>query len=258
MALVSHLPVLRNPDAWFARICGFARVLAPLPLCLTLLAPATVRGDNIYKWTDERGNTVISNIQPAASSRVSDVELLAATRPAAQMPAAPPPKAATRTEQALEARIQNLERQLETQQYEQQPQADPQSSYPADYYAAPAAPPPDPGYYSGYGAGYDPGYYPGYYPGFYNPWPPAYSFIVAPARTFAHRPGNVHRPGVGVGRRCRWLGRRCSASASASGRRRSWLGLGVHGSALGVRQSAGGGVSRSASFGGGSMHGGRR
>ena len=230
MALASHLPGLWNADAWLARIFGFSRVLAFLPVFLTLLAPATVRGD-IYKWTDERGNTVISNVQPVKSSRVSDVELLAAaTKPARQLPAAPSQQAATPTEQALEARIEDLERQLQAQQYAQQPQVDPQSSYSGGYYPTPAPPPPDPNYYSGY----DPGYNPGYYPSYYNPWPPSYSFIVAPARPFVRRPVFVNRP-VFAGRPPVFVGR----------------------PPVFVGQPALG-FSRGASLGGGSMHRGRR
>jgi hypothetical protein len=190
MVPASCLPGSRNADAWLAPIHRSSRALALLPILLTLLAPATVRGD-IYKWTDERGNTVISNVQPVTSSKVSDVELLAtATKPATQSPAALPRQASTRTEQALEARIENLERQLQAQGYAQQPRADPQSSYSGDYYPTPAPPPPDPSYYGSY----DPGYYPGYYPSYYNPWPPSYSFIVAPARAFVRRSAFVNRP----------------------------------------------------------------
>lgn len=244
MGLASHLPGSRNADAWFARIFGLSRLLALLPICLTLLAPATVRGD-IYKWTDERGNTVISNVQPVKSSRVSDVELLAAaTKPAMQLPAAPSQQAATPTEQALEARIEDLERQVQAQQYAQPPQVDPQSSYSGDYYPTPAPPPSDPSYYSGY----DPGYYPDYYPSYYNPWPPSYSFIVAPVRRFARRPVFVNRPvfarrpPVFVGRPPVFAGRPSVFAGRPT----------VFASRPAV------GVSRGASFGGGSMHRGRR
>jgi hypothetical protein len=241
MALVSHLPGLRNADARLARIRGFSRLLAPLPICLTLLAPATVWGDSIYKWTDERGITVISNVQPVKSSGMSEVELLStATRPATQLPVARSPQAATPKEQALEARVENLERQLQAQQYEQEPQADPQSGYPGGYYPAPVPPPPDPGYYSGYDAGYNPGYYPGYY----NPWLPAYSVIVAPARSFARRPAFVNRP-VFTGRPPVFVGRPPVFVA----RPPVFVGR-----SLASASRPASGFSRSASFGGGSMH----
>lgn len=240
MALASHLPGLRNADAWLARIHGFSRVLALLPILLTLLAPATVWGD-IYKWTDERGNTVISNVQPVKSSRVSDVELLVtAAKPATQSPVAPSQQAATRTEQALEARIENLERQLQAQQYAQQPQVVPQSSYSGGYYSTPAPPPPEPSYYSGYDPGYNPGYY--------NPWPPSYSFIVAPARTFARRPAFVNRP-VFVGRPPVFVGR----PPVFVGRPPVFVGR-----PPAFASQPASGISRGASFGGASMHRGRR
>lgn len=198
-ALASRLPRSRNADAWFARSCGCFRAFALLPIVLSLLAPATVRGD-IYKWTDERGNTVISNVQPGKTSKVSDMELLAAeTRSATPSPSPPSPPAAARTEQALEARIENLERQL----HAQQPQAVPQPAYSAGNYPMPVpAPQPEPGYYSGYNAGY----YPAYYPGYYAPWPPSYPVIVMPARKGVHRPGFVSRPAF-VGRPPVFVGR---------------------------------------------------
>ena len=246
MALASHLPASRIVDAWLARIFGVSRVLALVPISVALLAPATARGD-IYKWTDERGNMVISNVQPVKSSSVSDVELLAtSTRPTTQSPLAPPPQAATPTEQALEARIENLERQLQSQQqYAQQPQVDPQSSYSGGYYP----PPPDSGYYSGYNTGD----YPDYYPSYYYPWPSSYTFIVTPAKRFAHRPVFVNhrrafagRPPVFAGRPTAFAGRppvfagRPTAFASRS-------------TVFASRPAVGG--SRGA--GGGSMHRGR-
>lgn len=190
MVLALHLPGLRNADAWFARTYRFSRVLALLPIFLTLFMPKTVWGD-IYKWTDERGITVVSDVQPVNPDRVSDLELLATeTRSATQSSVAPSQQAATRKERALEARIENLERQLQAQQYAQQPQVVPRSTYSGGYYPTPAPPPP-----SYYGS-YDPGYYPDYY----YPWPPSYSVIVVPVRKFVRRPAFVHRPPVFVKR----------------------------------------------------------
>jgi len=258
MILSSHFPGLRHIDAWFARIRGVSRGLALLPLCLTLLAPASVRGD-IYKWTDEQGNTVISNVRPASTSKVSDVELLAtAARPATPAPMAAPAQAPTRTEQALEARIENLERQLQAQQtfeaqqalqaqqaYQaQQAPMDPQASYSGGDIPIPPPPPSDPGYYSGY----DPGYYPGYLPGYYNPWPPTSFIVVAPARRFVHRPGFVNRPIVRpraaafVGRPTVFAGR----APVSTGRAPAFVGRTTFAS------------SRAGASTGGSMHGGRR
>jgi hypothetical protein len=194
MAPASQLPGSRNAAAWFARIFSHAHALAPLPIVVVLLAPATVLGD-IYKWTDEKGNTVISNVQPASTAKTSGMELLAKeTRPAAPAAGA----ASTRTEQALQARIENLERQLQVQQA----QGVPQPGYPQDYYPGQPSPGPDPNYYSGYdpnyygsydpnySSGYDPFYSSGYYP--YGV-PLAYSFIAVPARPL-HRHRFVNRP----------------------------------------------------------------
>ncbi len=256
-ALASHLPDSRNADASFARIDGYFRVLGLVPAFLVLLAPATAWGD-IYKWTDERGNLVISNAQPVNGSGVSGVELLAtAAKPATQSPVAPSQQTVTPTEQVLEARIENLERQLQEQQYAQQPPLGPQSSYPGDYYPAPAPPPPEPSYYSSY----DQGYYPGYYPSFYNPWPPSYSFIVVPPRTFVRRPAFVNRPHfvnrppVFAGRSPVFAGR----SPVFAGRSPVFTGrppvFASQSPAFASRPALG--FSHGAAFGGGSMHRGR-
>jgi len=181
----------RNAAAWFARIGGYSRALAPLPVFVLLLLPAVALGD-IYKWTDERGITVISNVQPASTAKVSGMELLAVeVRAAAPAPGVPSPAAPTRTEQALQARVENLERQLQVQQA----QGVPQPNYAEDYYPAPLPPPPDPNYYGSYDpnyyGSYDPFYSSGYYP---YAVPIAYSYIAAPARHGLHRPGFVNRP----------------------------------------------------------------
>ena len=162
MDLASQLPDSCNAAVRFARACSYARALVPLPVLVLLLAPATVRGD-IYKWTDERGITVISNVQPAGTAKASGMELLAVeAKPAA--PGAASKAAPTRTEQALQARIENLERQLQAQQS----QGVPQPNYAEDYNPAPVSPAPDPSYYGSYDpdnyGGYDPNYYSGYDP----------------------------------------------------------------------------------------------
>lgn len=232
MAVASHLSGSGKVGAWRARSCGITHALAVSPILVMLLAPATVRGD-IYKWTDEHGNTVISNIQPAGSSKVSGVELLAAaSAPAAPSPGTVSQSADARTQQVLEARIENLERQLEAQQ----PQAVSQPGYSADYYAAPA-PPPDPSYYSGY----DPGYYPSYYPAYYYPALPVYSFVSVPARPRVRRPAFVSRP-VFVSRPPVFVGR---------------PPVFVSRPPVFVSQPAVG-VTHRTSFGGGAMHRGRR
>lgn len=57
-----------------------------------LVAPASVWGD-IYKWTDERGNMVVSNVQPADPAAVRDVVVLAKeTKPAARAAPAQAPR----------------------------------------------------------------------------------------------------------------------------------------------------------------------
>lgn len=227
MALASHLPGSWNTAAWFARICGCSRALAPLPIFVLLFAPAPVRGD-IYKWTDERGNTIISNVQPVGPGKVSGMELLAAeTRPAAPSPVAGSQAAPARTEEALQARIENLERQLQAQQLAQQSQGVPQSNYSEDYYPAPPPPPPYPNYYSNYGPVYSSGYYP-------YPPPVSYYYAAIPARPAVRRPAFVSRP-VFVGRPPVFVGR----------------------PPVFVSQPALG-FSRPASFTGGSMHRGRR
>jgi Domain of unknown function (DUF4124) len=259
-ALASHLPDSRNADASLARIDGYFRVLGLVPAFLILLAPATAWGD-IYKWTDERGNLVISNAQPVNGNGVSGVELLAtAAKPATQSPVTPSQQTVTPTEQVLEARIENLERQLQEQQYAQQPLG-PQSSYSGDYYPAPAPPPPEPSYYSSYDQGY--------YPSFYNPWPPSYSFIVVPPRTFVRRPAFVNRPHfvnrppVFAGRSPVFTGRSPVFTGRPpvfTGRPPLFVGrppvFASQSPAFASRPALG--FSRSAAFGGGSMHRGRR
>jgi hypothetical protein len=190
LALASRLPGVGNIDVWLARHRRSSRVLALLPVFLTLLVPATVRGD-IYKWTDELGNTVVSNVRPVDSSRVSHLELLATeTRPATRSSVVPSQQSATRTEQALEARIENLERQLQAQQYPQQAEIVTQPTYPVDYYPTPA-PPPEPSYYSGRDPGYEAGYN--------DAWPLIYSTVAVPARTIVPRPPVANQPPVSAG-----------------------------------------------------------
>jgi hypothetical protein len=158
------------------------------PVLLLLFVPAIAWAD-IYKWTDENGTTHFSNTGPDKSAKARNVEVVAKEA----KPSAIPDHAATRTEQALLARIESLERQLDARQYAAQaPQAPP----PAAYYP-PTTPPSS--YYTG---GYDWGY-PGYYPAYY---PFASSYAVYPRRAFAGRPvfvaprgGSFHGHGSRVG-----------------------------------------------------------
>jgi hypothetical protein len=134
-----------------------------LPALVSLLVPAVVWAD-IYKWTDERGETVISDVLPPNIKKVKDFEVLVKEAPRTQA------QRDTANERALQDRIDRLERQVQAQRYAPPAASGPPpaySSYPSDYYAPP--PPPQPDYFGSY------------YPSFY----PAYSVIVAPGRRFA-------------------------------------------------------------------------
>lgn len=194
MAFASHLSDTPKAAALFAQLRSPYWLFALLPAFASLVAPATAWGD-IYKWTDEKGGTYYSDSPPPTSGKVKDVEVL-------EREIKP-----TSTEQALLARIQNLERQLQAPQYAAQaPAAQPPMPY-GGY--SPSMPPPPSNYYdSGYNSGYDPGYFPGYYPGYSYPVVPAYSYVVYPRRTFFPRPafiaprsGFAHAGGGHRGRR---------------------------------------------------------
>jgi hypothetical protein len=187
LVFASHLPSSWNVDTWLARSYGFSRVFALVPISLTLLAPATASGD-IYKWIDEQGNTAFSNVRPVNPDTVSRVELVGPEiQPATQSPVAPSQQADTRTEQALQARIEDLEGQLQARPSAQHPAVVAQSSYAGDDYftLTPVAPE------SSYNSGYDPGYDPGYYPGYYTSWPVSYSSFAAPVGTVVGQPSVV-------------------------------------------------------------------
>jgi len=163
-------PKLRDTgsaDGLLARIgtCSCRAVL------LSLLVP-TIAAADIYKWTDERGGTVISNIRPANSQKLANFELLEKeTKPAA-----------TRTEQALLDRIDSLERRLQAQSYSPQAATAPPANYCAGYYPMePPAPPPPPGNYSGY----SPAYYPSYP---YDSWAPSFPYAYPGGIFFVNRP----------------------------------------------------------------------
>jgi len=180
------------------------RLFALLPALISLVIPAAAWGD-IYKWTDEQGRTVLSNVPPSKTTKARGIELLAKEAgAAAKAPGSIPEHVATPTEQALLARIESLERQLQARRYAgQAPAVSPPTTY-SDYYP-PSPPPPPPGYY---GSGYDSTYTPGYYPSYYGPVLPVYSYVVFPARTFVSRPvfavpqgRSFHRGGGHRGRR---------------------------------------------------------
>ena len=194
------------------------------PALISLVVPANARGD-IYKWTDEQGGTYYSDLPPPASGEAKNVEVVVKeTKPTAR-------------EQALLARIENLERLQQARQYA--------APAPYDNYTTPAPPPPPvPNYYdAGYVSGTYSGYYPGYYPNYYYPVVPAYSYVVYPRRTVISRPlyaaprgGSIH------------------GSTSFRAGTPSHVG-GSHG---GVPFRAGGAVHGGGSMHGGGGHGGRR
>jgi hypothetical protein len=179
------------------------RLFALASILLSLVAPATVRAD-IYKWTDANGSTNFSNVPPPPGVKQKNVTIVAKESPSA---APIPEHVATPTEQALLARIKEVERQLQaakTAAAAMPPAPRPQvpGGYSPTIQPPPAysAPPPD--YYAG---SYDSGYYPGYAPAYYYAAVPAYA--VYPRRVYYARPafagahgGSFHGGGHG-GRR---------------------------------------------------------
>jgi hypothetical protein len=155
------------------------RSVAVIATVLCASSPATAWA-HIYKWVDERGVTVYSNVLPDKSPR--NMEVVLEEKPSDRTPAAD----AMRREQQLLDRISNLERQLQAQQYPQ--------------YISPPPPSVD------YG-----GYYQSYYPSY--PYPLTYPYVVvsrrfiAPARSFVSprfasaRVASFHHGGFSRGRR---------------------------------------------------------
>ncbi|HKA43079.1 MAG TPA: DUF4124 domain-containing protein [Burkholderiales bacterium] len=167
MRIASRSLVAATADVLRAHLAVLTRSIVLLAGLLLPLVPATARAD-LYKWTDEQGSTVISNVRPANPQKVRNFEVVLKETE----------RAPTRSEQVLLDRIDNLERQLRTQQ-SPPPAPPPYAAYNEGYYAAQPAysPPPPPSYYNDY--------YPGYYP-----WLPSYSYIF-PGRSFFHRPRSV-------------------------------------------------------------------
>jgi hypothetical protein len=151
---------------------------------LSLLAPAAAASADIYIWTDERGTTVISDKRPADARTLKNFEVVVndSDRPARKGAG---PREATRTEQALLDRIDNLERQLRTQSYSAPPAPAPA----VVYSTAPPAP------------AYDPSYSPflNNYPSYYSPFSYFVPGAVVVRRGFGHR--HVNRGFAGRGRR---------------------------------------------------------
>jgi hypothetical protein len=153
-------------------------------LALPLAASAT-----IYKWTDERGTTVLSNRPPAAAAKVSNVQVVMEDD---EPVAAPKPAAAPKPDNgnALQARVRALEQQVQALQT-------PASAHVSNYAAPYPAQLPPPDYYSP--AYYPPAYPPPMYGYGYPSYPYAYpSVVVVAPRRFVrpvHRFGG-HRSGV--------------------------------------------------------------
>jgi hypothetical protein len=128
----------------------------------------------IYKWVDDKGGTVYSNIQPAKTSRVTNLEVVVEDEKISDSASAS--AAAVRREQELLDRISRLERQLESQRYTAPPPPPPPQYYPSSYYPT--------------------SYYPStYYPAYYR-------YAVLPTRFVVPRGlSSFHRGTTGRGRR---------------------------------------------------------
>jgi hypothetical protein len=196
MAVASHISNGAKAVAMFARFRRPFRLLALLLALTALVVPVAARGD-IYKWTDAQGRTNFSNVPPTEPGKAKNVELvLKEARPAPIQQ-----HVATPTEQALLARIENLERQLRDRQY-----ATPAPAVLAPTPYASYSPPPPPPSTSYSSSGYSS--YPGYYPSY--TYPVATSYVVYPARAYYPQPvyvvprgGFVHGGGGHGGHRGR-------------------------------------------------------
>jgi hypothetical protein len=153
---------------------------------LCLLASTAAASADIYIWTDERGTTVISDKRPADPRTLKNFEVVVndSDRPARKGSG---PREATRTEQALLDRIDNLERQLRTPSYSAPPAPSPAPA--VVYSTSPPAP------------AYDPYYSPflNNYPSYYSPFSYVVPGAVVVRRGFGQR--HVNRGFAGRGRR---------------------------------------------------------
>jgi hypothetical protein len=139
---------------------------------------------DLYRWTDERGTTVLSNVLPANPKRVTNFEVVV------KEPDSTASKAYTArqhevtwTEKLLLDRIDGLERQIQTQQSARETAI--VAAPPSDAYYGPAAP-----YADGYG-------YPGYYPSWVFPYPPGYFWGYPPTTSVVIGSRFGARGGVG-------------------------------------------------------------
>jgi hypothetical protein len=154
LVIHSQLPAAINANVSLVPIRGLGFAL---PLLLSLFASTTACAD-IYKWTDEQGNTVISNVRPTRLDKVKNFEVAVEETKNSV--------AATATKQMLLDKLDRLERQLVAQQYAQQAAVVP----PYGSYNPALQPPPPPGYY-----------------GAYSPLL-SYPYAFYPATTFVTRP----------------------------------------------------------------------
>lgn len=154
---------------------------------MSLVAPGAALGD-IYRWTDERGITVLSDVLPKPGDRVNNFEVIAKTT---RLEANTPVQVATLTKQALHARVIVLEQQLQAQQ----PVAPAPVTYGGTYY--PSAPPP----WSYYENGYTPRYYSSYSYPVVATYPYAYPTTISRSVLVAPRRASVHVGGGHRGRR---------------------------------------------------------
>src|SRR3989442_4211486 len=106
----SRRPPLERSIAALTLLLVRSAFLGAAALSLALPAPAWA---HIYKWVDERGVTVYSNVLPEKSPK--NVEVVVEEKPSVRRPAA---EAIRRRRQLLE-RIANLERQLHAPRYPQ-------------------------------------------------------------------------------------------------------------------------------------------
>ena len=180
-----------------SRCTAAAQALLPPLAALLLLAPMHASAD-LYKWTDERGVTVLTNVPPPNPARVRDFEVvLKETKRPSQKPGTYSQEEATPTEQMLLERLDSIERRLAAQQYARD--AAPPAPYSGVYYTTPPLPPPAYSYYPAY----DPYYYSGYAT-FVS------SFVVAnrPFRSFGFRSHPHVTPHRGFSRSFSHMGRR--------------------------------------------------
>src|SRR5438309_7345098 len=116
----SRRPPLERSIAALTLLLVRSAFLGAAALSLALPAPAWA---HIYKWVDERGVTVYSNVLPDKNPK--NVEVVVEEKPSDRTPAAD----AMRREQQLLDRISNLQRQLQAQQYQRQMPPPPSVDY---------------------------------------------------------------------------------------------------------------------------------